>query len=145
MGISSYQLDERVFQQLQVGLPSLHTWQGAASNIAEYVATWGLERFWSMSRSPRLLNGGLPSHDQGDNNNQRRYFAWGVARVVLCQILGNDLQIQADMNTADFQTRLEQLNYNQQIMLSEVLIEIADTIQFWTMRLKDAADAQRDV
>ncbi|WLT40396.1 hypothetical protein NON20_24245 (plasmid) [Synechocystis sp. B12] len=61
-----------------------------------------------------------------------------MARVVLCRVLGSDLSIQANMDTVAFQARLQQLNYNQQILMSEVLIEIADTIQFWTMRLKDA-------
>jgi hypothetical protein len=140
MPVSSYELDKKVFTQLRAGVASIDTWQGAASGIAEYVASWGLERFWSMSRSPVLLNGALPAHNQGDENSQRRYFAWGVARVVLCQVLGTDLGIQATMDTAAFQARLEQLSYNQQILMSEVLIEIADTIQFWTMRLRDAQD-----
>ena len=143
MAVASYELDREVFSQLNNGVNSLKVWKGAASGIADYVATWGLERFWSMSRSPVLLNGELPSHDQGDENKERRYFAWGVARVVLCRVLGNDLGIQANMNTAQFQARLQHLNYNQQILMSEVLIEIADTIQFWTMRLSDANDTNQ--
>ena len=141
MPVTSYELDKEVFRELNRGAASLGIWRGAASGIAEYVASWGLERFWSMSRSPVLLNGELPAHDQGNETDQRRYFAWGVARVVLCRVLGDDLQIQANMDTATFQARLENLTYNQQILVSEVLIEIADTIQFWTMRLKDAQEA----
>jgi hypothetical protein len=141
MPVTSYELDREVFNQLNQGVDSLKVWKGAASGIAEYVASWGLERFWSMSRSPVLLNGELPAHDQGNETDQRRYFAWGVARVVLCRVLGADLQIRANMDTAAFQTRLENLTYNQQILVSEVLIEIADAIQFWTMRLSDAQEA----
>lgn len=141
MPVTSYELDKEVFRELNRRAASLDIWKGAASGIAEYVASWGLERFWSMSRSPVLLNGELPAHDQGDETEQQRYFAWGVARVVLCRVLGDDLQIQANMDTAAFQARLENLTYNQQILVSEVLIEIADAIQFWTMRLSDAQEA----
>ncbi len=139
MSVIHYDLDAKVFEQLNVGNDTISQWKGRASGMADYVATWGIERFWAMSRSPVLLGGGLPDANQG-NDEQRRYFAWGVARVVLCQIVGNDLQIKADMDTATFQNRFRQLCFNQQVLLTDLLIEISDTIQFWAMRMSDAID-----
>ena len=139
MSITSYELDRWVLDGLKPGatnLDQLKNWQGEASSIAGYVSSWGLERFWAMSRSLRLINGVIDINAGTDEN--RRYFAWGVARVTLCNIIGANLQIQADMTTEQFQARLQQLNFNQQMLMTELLIEIADTIQFWTMRLKDA-------
>lgn len=139
MSVIFYDLDAKVFEQLNVGSNTIGDWKGRASGIADYVASWGVERFWAMSRSPALLGGGIPDANQG-NDEQRRYFAWGVARVVLCQIVGNDLQINANMDTAEFQARFRQLNFNQQVLLTDLLIEISDTIQFWAMRMSDARD-----
>jgi hypothetical protein len=34
------------------------------------------------------------------------------------------------------------LNFNQQVLLTDLLIEISDTIQFWTMRIKDAKESK---
>ncbi|MGY2710492.1 hypothetical protein [Thermostichus sp. MS-CIW-28] len=140
MAVEHYDLDRRVFHRLQAGIQHLQDWQGAASGIADYVATWGLERFWSMSRSMALLGGAIPAAGQG-NNEQRRYFAWGVARIVLGEIAGAELGIRGDMTTHEFQERLRQLTFNQQVLMSDLLIAIAETIQFWTMRLKDAQQA----
>jgi len=137
MPVQSYELDKLVFQNLQPGQQQLRDWKGKASGIADYVATWGVERFWAMSRSPLLRGGDVPDPNQG-TDDQRSYFAWGVARVVLCDILGSELNIQANMTTEDFQNRFSQLNFRQQVLLSDLLIEISDTIQFWTMRIADA-------
>lgn len=143
MAVEHYDLDRRVFTQLNKGADHLNDWQGAASGIADYVATWGLERFWSMSRSMALIGGEIPAAGQG-NNEQRRYFAWGVARVVLAEIVGAELQVRGDMTTDQFQERLRNLTFNQQVLMSDLLIAIAETIQFWTMRLKDAKNAGTD-
>jgi hypothetical protein len=144
MPVSSYELDREVFQHLKTGVEGLKDWQGAASGIADYVASWGVERFWAMSRSPVLKDGVIPDAAAG-SEEQRRYFAWGVARVVLCKIVGNDLRIQPKMTTADFQERFRNFDFNQQVLLTDLLIEIADTIQFWTMRLKDVKDSNNQV
>ena len=146
MSITSYELDRWILDGLKPGATSeeqIKNWQGAASGIAEYVSSWGLERFWAMSRSLKLLNGEVNINSGTDEN--RRYFAWGVARVTLCKIVGTNLQIQADMTTEQFQARLQQLDFNQQMLMTELLLEIADTIQFWTMRLKDAVQAGNNV
>ncbi len=149
MGIVFYELDPLVFQELQKGINSddlkntFEQWQGAASEIADYVATWGIERFWAMSRSPVLKGGDIPDANSG-KENQRRYFAWGVARVVLCQIC-LELKIHQEMTTEDFQKRFQDLKFNQQVLLIDLLMEIADTIQFWTMRIKDATVSNRSV
>jgi hypothetical protein len=37
------------------------------------------------------------------------------------------------------------LTFNQQVLMSDLLITIAETIQFWTMRLKDAERVGSDV
>ena len=146
MSITSYELDRWILDGLKPGATSeeqIKNWQGAASGIAEYVSSWGLERFWAMSRSLKLLNGEVNINSGTDEN--RRYFAWGVARVTLCKLVGTNLQIQADMTTEQFQARLQQLDFNQQMLMTELLLEIADTIQFWTMRLKDAVQAGNNV
>jgi hypothetical protein len=147
MAESFYDLDRAVFNTLRPGATTLDTlrhWQGAASGIADYVATWGMERFWAMSRSPRLLGGGLPD-PEAPNDDAKRYFAWAAARVVLCQVVGQDFGIQAEMNTREFQNVFRELDFSQQVILSELLIEVADAIQFWTMRFKDALNAQHSV
>lgn len=144
MGVQTYELDKKVFQQLQPGQAQLGDWKGKASGIADYVATWGLERFWAMSRSPLLRGGDVPDPNQG-TDDQRSYFAWGVARVVVCEILGTDLQIDATMTTQQFQQRLGNLNFRQQVLLSDLLIEIAESIQFWTMRIADAEENNSNV
>lgn len=144
MTVQTYALDQKVFTRLQPGQAQLRDWKGKASGIADYIATWGLERFWAMSRSPLLRGGDVPDPNSG-NDEQRSYFAWGVARVVVCEILGTDLQIQATMTTQEFQQRLSHLNFHQQVLLSDLLIEIAETIQFWTMRMDDANQNEEDV
>ena len=144
MTVQTYELDKKVFQHLQPGQQQLADWKGKASGIADYIATWGLERFWAMSRSPLLRGGDVPEPNQG-NEEQRSYFAWGVARLVVCEILGRDLQIEATMTTQQFQDRLGHLDFRQQVLLTDLLIEIAETIQFWTMRMDDANQNQGQV
>lgn len=144
MPVSSYELDREVFQLLKDGKEQLDNWQGAASGIADYVASWGVERFWAMSRSQALLGGEMPDAATG-SEEEKRYFAWGVARVVLCKIVGNDLRINERMTTEEFQNRFRDLDFNQQVLLTDLLMEISDTIQFWTMRLKDAKDCNTQV
>jgi hypothetical protein len=97
-----------------------------------------------MSRSPLLRGGDVPDPNQG-TDDQRSYFAWGVARIVLCQILGQELQINPEMTTQQFQERLGNLNFRQQVLLSDLLIEIAESIQFWTMRIADAEENNSNV
>ncbi|MCT7977597.1 hypothetical protein [Laspinema olomoucense] len=140
MPVQPYELDREVFNLLNPGVEQLKDWQGAASGIADYVASWGVERFWAMSRSQRLLGGQLPNAAVG-SEQERRYFAWSVARVALCKIAGTELAINPEMNTDQFQTRFRQLNFNQQVLLTDLLMEISETIQFWTMRLKDAKES----
>lgn len=144
MPVSSYELDREVFQLLKSGVNQLDNWQGAASRVADYVASWGVERFWAMSRSPVLRGGGIPDAAAG-SEEEGRYFAWGVARVVLCRIVGTDLRIRETMKTDEFQNRFQELDFNQQVLLTDLLIEISDTIQFWTMRLKDAQESNTQV
>jgi hypothetical protein len=140
MPVCSYELDREVFRLLNPGVARLDDWQGVASGIADYVASWGVERFWAMSRSQRLLGGQLPDAAEG-SEDERRYFAWSVARVVLCKIVGNELGIRENMSTDDFQERFRDLDFNQQVLLTDLLMEIAEAIQFWTMRLKDARES----
>lgn len=144
MPVSSYELDREVFLQLKKGSNELDDWQGAASEIADYVASWGVERFWAMSRSPVLRGGAIPEANQG-TEEQRRYFPWAVARVVLCSIVKDDLRIQDTMTTEDFQNRFRQLSFNQQVLLTDLLIEISQAIQFWTMRMKDVKDSGNSI
>jgi len=138
--VAYYELDREVFNLLNTGIDGILDWQGAASGIADYVASWGIERFWAMSRSPVAKDGITPNNAAASDYN-RRYFAWEVAREVLCKIAGKDLGIKSDMKTDDFQAKFKDLDFNQQALMADLLIEIADTIQFWTMRLKDAKDS----
>jgi hypothetical protein len=144
MPVQTYELDRVVFDLLNQGSADLTTWQGAASGIADYVASWGVERFWAMSRSQRLLGGQLPDAAVG-SEEEKRYFAWSVARVALCTIAGTELRITKEMNTDQFQERFRNLTFNQQVLLTDLLMEISETIQFWTMRLKDAKDSNTAV
>lgn len=141
MSVTSYELDREVFKLLNAKADSFDDWQNKASGISDYVASWGVERFWAMSRSPILL-GGKVSKNPEVEKNEPSYFAWGVARVVLCNIVGSHLNIKAEMTTEQFQERFRSLNFNQQVLLTDLLIEISDTIQFWTMRIKDAKDSK---
>jgi hypothetical protein len=136
MTVEFYDIDYVVFNQLSLGTDTLEQWKGKASGIADYIANWGLERFWAMSRR----NVGLGGVQLGKNapEDTQSYFSWGVARKVFCSIAGNNLGIREDMTTQQFQERLSQLNFHQQVMMSELLIEISEAIQFWTMRISDA-------
>jgi len=142
MTVSYYDLDREVFLQLQAGVSQLDKWKGPASGIAEYVTSWGVERFWAMSRSLVLKEGQMPDIADMDEfpDEKKRYFSWGVARLVLCNIVGDDLKINSTMTTSDFLEKFRKLDFNQQVLLTDLLIEIADTIQFWTMRLSDVYD-----
>jgi hypothetical protein len=135
MSVIHYELDREVFSRLDSRKTNVDDWQGAASGIADYVTSWGIERFWATSRSVRLL-GGKPATTE-EEKEKYKYFAWDVARQVLCSVVGKDLEISNDMKTADFQERLKDLDFNQQILLTDLLIEISDTVQFWTMRIKE--------
>jgi hypothetical protein len=144
MTVKNYELDRWVLEGLRPGATSqeqIKNWQGAASGIAEFVSSWGMERFWATSRSAQQLGGQITDVDGDAEDSNRRYFAWAVAREVLCRIVGNDLQIRADMTTQEFQTQFQRLNFNKQMLLTDLLLEIGDTIQFWTMRLKDTLEA----
>ncbi|QIZ72110.1 hypothetical protein [Oxynema aestuarii] len=140
MPVCSYELDREVFRLLNSGIEGFDDWQNAARGIADYVASWGVERFWAMSRSQRLLGGQLPSEGVV-SEEERRYFAWSVAREVLCKIVGTELGIDYEMNTDNFQEIFRELDFNQQVLLTDLLMEIAEAIQFWTMRLKDARES----
>lgn len=135
MPVSYYDLDQQVFRSLKPGINQLGQWKGKASGIADYVASWGIERFWAMSRSSRITGGAI-AEDQ--NQEAQSYFTWAVARIVLCEVVGNNLKINSNMTTEAFQERFAQLNFNQQVLLVDLLMEIAQTIQFWTMRIEDA-------
>jgi hypothetical protein len=137
MGVQNYDLDREVFRLLNEGKEQVDDWQGAASGIADYVTSWGIERFWATSLSVRLLGGKVAITNE--EKAKYRYFAWDVARQVLCIVVGKDLKISNDMTTAKFQERLKDLDFNQQILLVDLLIEISDTVQFWTMRIKEVS------
>jgi hypothetical protein len=141
MGVQNYDLDREVFRLLNEGKEQVDEWQGESSGIGDYVTSWGIERFWATSRSARLLGGKLAIAEE--DKHKYRYFAWDVARQVLCLVVGKDLEISNDMKTADFQERLKHLNFNQQILLTDLLIEISDTVQFWTMRIKEVHSGKK--
>ncbi|MEQ8536712.1 MAG: hypothetical protein RIB93_04510 [Coleofasciculus sp. D1-CHI-01] len=44
-----------------------------------------------------------------------------MAREVLCKIVGNDLRIRQDMTTEEFQNRFRDLEFNQQVLLTDLL------------------------
>jgi hypothetical protein len=88
-----------------------------------------------------MLGGKIDIESRTVTDEEKRYFAWSVARITLCRILGQELQIREDMTTEQLSQRFENLNINQQTLITEMLLEIADTIQFWTMRLKDTLQA----
>ncbi len=136
--VESYYLDKKVFNKLKQGETNLEKWKGRASEIGDYVATWGLIRFWAMSHSNLLKNGQLPDlNNFNKEQGQGRYFAWDVARKVLCEVIGDDFKIEQSMDTKQFQDKLDELSFNEQIVITELLIEISETIQFWTMRFDE--------
>lgn len=144
MAVEFYELDQRVHQKLAVRsqTPEQHKqWYGKASQIAEYVSSWGMVRFWALSRS-QVARGGRNAENQ-DGEGGENYFAWKVAREILCELVGNDLNIQEDLITDVFQQRFYALSFNQQVLLTDLLLEIAETIQFWSVRLKEALDEKR--
>ncbi len=147
--VSYYDLDRKVLNLLQEKEKEIDDWQGAASGIADYVSSWGVERFWAMSRSSILKDGQSSTEeieeeqDQTEQQEEKkkavpRYYSWEVARVVLCTIIEEDLDIKAGLTTQEFQEKFRELNFNQQVLFTDLLLEIADTIQFWTMRIKDS-------
>lgn len=138
MPVIPHELDLHVFSKLNKRAKpnEFDNWKGKASDISSYVATWGVVRFWALSCSQKAKGGQLHS---GDDFNQN-YYAWKVAREVLCTLVKEDIKINQDMNPIDFQETFKNLSDTQQVCLSELLIEIGDTIQFWTMRIKDCLD-----
>lgn len=140
--VSFYELDQKVFAGLSEKQDEIENWYGKASGIADYVASWGMVRFWAMSRS-LVTKSGKPTEN---NQKTQNYFAWGVARKVLCEIVGDDLGINMseDMETMNFQSFFYSLNFNKQVLLTDLLIEISDTVQFWSVRMKEIYDLNKN-
>lgn len=141
--VSFYELDQKVFAGLSEKHNEIKNWYGKASGISDYVATWGMVRFWAMSRS-QVSKGGKSKENNGEAQS---YFAWNVAREVLCEIVGNNLGIELeegeilkDIETARFHKIFYALNFNKQLLLIDLLIEISETIQFWSVRMKEVSD-----
>ncbi|MCB8788993.1 hypothetical protein [Planktothrix agardhii] len=146
MSIDFYNFDKKVFAKLNryTKEEEFKTWQAEASNIAEYIATWGVVRFWAVSRSyeekeGKAGDGSQKSDDQlYPNDGKRKFFTWKVARLVLCEVLNKKLEINANLPTQGFNDKFEKLSTNNQVMIADLLIEISYSIQFWTMRIKDS-------
>ena len=146
MSIDFYNFDKKVFAKLNryTKEEEFKTWQAEASNIAEYIATWGVVRFWAVSRSYEEKDGKTGNGSQSiddelyPDDGKRKFFTWKVARLVLCEILNSKLRIKADLSTQDFNDQFEKISSNNQVMIADLLIEISDAIQFWTMRIKDS-------
>ena len=136
MPVISYGLDREVFQELEKGRKNLKEWKGKASDISDYVASWGIVRFWALSRS---------SKEKGGKNTSdgKNYFAWEVARKVLCRVIDKSWEIKPGMETEMFQHEFYKLDINDQVLLAELLMEIGETIQFWTMRFSDSAERKK--
>ena len=133
MAVISYGLDKEVFNKLDAEKQHFKVWKAKASDISDYVATWGVVRFWALSRSKKGKNG-------RDESDGKSYYTWRVAREVLCLVINPSWGIKSDLNTNDFQNKFYELDVKQQILIAELLIEIADTIQFWTMRFDETLD-----
>ncbi len=148
--ISLYEIDSLVFDELEPYKNTIEHWYGKASEIGDYVANWGVLRFWVMSHSEALhgnaedrQTSSQQSQDNGDKQeDQKSYIAWAVARKVLCDIAGTHFDIKEDMDTKKFKEKFYDTNltFNRQILLSELLIEIADAVQFWAVRFKEEHD-----
>lgn len=135
MTVTYYDLDIKVFSKLNEQNASIETWYSKASGIADYVASWGMHRFWAMSRSPLAPGGEITTKQE-----ELSYFAWDVARRVLCEIVYSDLELDANSSTTDFHATFDGLDMNQQVMVTELLIEISEAIQFWSVRMKQVHD-----
>ncbi|WP_019488115.1 hypothetical protein [Kamptonema formosum] len=135
--VSFYELDSKVFEELNNIKDDIKDWYAEASTIADYVATWGVLRFWALSKSTKS-KGGENSLDG------KKYAAWDVGRKVLCHIVGSELGIKEDDSTETFRAKFDndKLDMNQQILLTDLLLEIADTVQFWAVRLKEVHDLE---
>ena len=148
--ISLYEIDSLVFDELEPHKSTIEHWYGKASEIGDYVATWGVLRFWVMSRSQALhgnaqdrQTSSQQSQDRSDKQeDEKSYIAWAVARKVLCNIAGTHFGIAEDLDTKQFKEKFydSNLTFNHQILLSELLIEIADAVQFWAVRFKEEHD-----
>ncbi len=138
-----HDLDVQVFSRLNEKAKTkedFDKWKGKASDIVGYVAAWGVIRFWSLSFSPKGKGGTQPSAENFDQN----YYAWQVAREVLCEVVDNDFGLNDQMTAKDFnQHYKDNLTGIQQVILSELLIEIGNSIQFWTMRIADSFEATK--
>ena len=133
MAVISYGLDKEVFTKLEAEKQHFKVWKAKASDISDYVATWGVVRFWALSRSKK-------GKDGKDELDGKSYYAWKVAREVLCLVINHNWGIKSDVCTKHFQSQFYNLDINKQILIAELLIEIADTIQFWTMRFDENLD-----
>ncbi|VEP14888.1 conserved hypothetical protein [Hyella patelloides LEGE 07179] len=134
MAISLNSIDYEVFKRLEHRKNDLGNWQGKASEISDYVATWGILRFWALSFKK-----------DEENSSKVSYFAWQVAREVLCQIIDDSWGIDKDTLINEFNEKLYNDDPNllnvqtqRQMVIAELLIEIGDTVQFWTNRFKDS-------
>ena len=79
---------------------------------------------------------------EAKQEDEKSYIAWAVARKVLCNIAGTHFGIAEDLDTKQFKEKFydSNLTFNHQILLSELLIEIADAVQFWAVRFKEEHD-----
>ncbi len=96
MAVVPHELDVEVFTKLnrRAEKEEFDKWKGKASDIAGYVASWGVIRFWSLSLST-IGKGGQQSSGQEFDQN---YYAWEVARKVLCTIVRQDMGITQGMD-----------------------------------------------
>ena len=132
MPVVSYGLDEKVLEKLQSETKGLEAkeWKGKASEISDYVATWGLVRFWALSHSTQGRGG-----EKSDDG--KSYLTWKIAREVLCFLVGKEFDLKPKIDAVSFKEKLKTLDFEKQVLLAELLIAIADSIQFWTMRLTE--------
>ena len=132
MAVIAYGLDEKVLEKLQAATKDLKPddWKGKASEISDYVATWGLVRFWALSHS-KQERGGKKTKDG------MSYVSWKVAREVLCFLVGQEFALKPKLDALSFKEKLENLDFEKQVLLAELLMAIGDSVQFWTMRLTE--------
>jgi hypothetical protein len=148
MGVDFYNLDNLVFNMLTkhnyTRKDQFEFWQAEASTITDYIATWGVVRFWAVSRSYQSSKGNVEQaieqsdHKLYENDYKRKFLAWKIARLALCEILDRKLKIEPNLTTQEFDKNFTELPSHEQATIAELLIEIGDAIQFWKMRIKDA-------
>jgi hypothetical protein len=151
MGVDFYNLDNLVFNMLTkhnyTHKDQFRLWQAEASTITDYIATWGVVRFWAVSRSYQSSKGNVEQaieqtdHKLYENDYKRKFLAWKIARLALCETLDNNFGIEPDLPMKNFDKVFTELSSHEQAIIAELLIEIGDTIQFWKMRIKDANDS----